>query len=116
MKEIEQKWAAESKQDAATRKQAQKSKALVERESVQTYGRVLDKLNDVTDGRLLKRHEKECAYRDDLKKQIIQRRQNDYIEQTKLSSVEYNVNKKHAERASTSFYNQTRSEFNHQID
>ena len=47
----------------------------------------------------LKRMEKELAYRDDLKKQILQKRQADYLAETKLSSVEYNVNKKHAEKA-----------------
>lgn len=60
---------------------------------------MLDGIRDLKNEQNLKRMEKELAYRDDLKKQILQKRQADYLAETKLSSVEYNVNKKHAEKA-----------------
>ena len=74
-------------------------RAQAERESVQQYGQVLDGIRDQKNEQNLKRHEKELAYREDLKMQIQQKRQADYLKETKLSSVEYNVNKKHAEKA-----------------
>jgi len=80
-------------------------RATVERDSVVAYGKVLQGIQDAKNEANLKRIDKEMAYREDLKKQIMQKRQADYLMTTKLSSVEYNVNKKHADKANMQFYN-----------
>ncbi len=65
---------------AAMKAKDQEARALAERQSVRQYGQVLDSINDIKAEQNMKRIQKELAYRDDLKKQIIQKRANEYLE------------------------------------